>query len=135
MAGYEYQARDRQRGFFEGKVQADDAAAARAAIERDGLTPLWVWPEKTPHSRSVHVANLRLVRDDGMVLEYAASRSLKAVGAVAAAIGAGLFAAGCFVVRIDAWWAWLSWLFAAPFLLFGAASWGWGSPSAWCVSA
>jgi len=119
MAGYEYQARDRQMGFAEGKVQADDEAGARAAIERDGLVPLWVWPAKTPHPRSVHVANFRPVRDDGMILEYAASRSGKIVGAVAATIGAGLFTAGVFVARIHAWWAWLTWVFAAPFLLFG----------------
>ncbi len=115
MPKFTYQARDGQFAFFEGEVAADSPEAAAEKVRSEGLTPLWVWPkwEPTPANQ---VANYRLVRDDGVRLEYATSRAVALVGVGAVVVGGGLMFAGCRGV-MGSWW---ESAFAVPFLLVGA---------------
>jgi len=114
MPKFTYQARDGQFAFFEGEVAADSPEAAAEKVRSEGLTPLWVWPkwELTPANR---VANYRLVRDDGVRLEYATSRAIALVGVGAVVLGGGLMFVG---------WRelgdWLGSALAVVFLLVGA---------------
>ena len=118
MAKFTYQARDGQFAFFEGEVSAETPEAAAEKVRADGLTVLWVWPkwELTRGEGSHEVANYRLVRDDGVRLEYATSRVIALVGLGAAAVGGALVFVG---------WRelgnWFGSVVALLFLLVGAA--------------
>lgn len=117
MPKFTYQARDGQFAFFEGEVAADSPEAAAEKVRADGLTPLWAWPkwELTSGTQSNRVANYRLVRDDGVRLEYATSRVIALVGVGAVVLGGGLMFVG---------WRelgnWLGSAVAVLFLLVGA---------------
>ena len=117
MPKFTYQARDGQFAFFDGEVEADSSEAAADKVRAGGLTPLWAWPkwELTSGTQSNRVANYRLVRDDGVRLEYATSRAIALVGVGAVVLGGGLMFVG---------WRelgnWLGSALAVLFLLVGA---------------
>lgn len=117
MAKFTYQARDEQFGFSDGEVAAGSAEEAAEKVRAEGLTPLWVWPkwELTSGAQSNQIANYRLVRDDGVKLEYATSRGIAVAGIAIAAVGG---------VLVFVCWrgsgGWLESAFAVPFLLVGA---------------
>ena len=117
MAKFTYQARDGQFGYFEGEVSADSPEAAAEKVRSEGLTPLWVWPKGglTRGEGSRQVANYRLVRDNGVRLEYATSRAIALVGVGAVVLGGGLMFVGW--RELDNW---LGSAVAVLFLLVGA---------------